>query len=180
MRRLMALALLALLLPAGAWAQGIRYPGSAGGSATALHINAVPAATTGTVEEVLMTYSIPANFFSAVGKGLHFRVGTQVAANGNTKTLRVRIGGIGGAIVASQVTATNATGGLVEGYVLRDGATTARAAAHGLISTDRIGTTIQATGLTFTGAIDLVVTGETGSAAGDATANFFIVSTVNQ
>lgn len=58
----------------------------------------VNTASTGAAEEVLKTYSIPANFFNAQGKGLIIRFGGLNAANANAKTYRIRLGatGLGG------------------------------------------------------------------------------------
>lgn len=48
--------------------------------------------TAGTGEEVLWTYTLPANSINAANKGLRITVHSKTAANGNTKTHRIYVG----------------------------------------------------------------------------------------
>lgn len=146
-------------------------------------VNTTSTATTGTVEEVLATCTLPANALSANGKGVRISATATTAANGNTKVYRIRFGGIaGGQLVAPTIT-TSGAGVAAIAYVIRTGsgaqygwgsATTGTDGAAGNASMNDV-----VLGVTDTGTIDIVVTGTTATAAGDLTHKAIIVEFFN-
>lgn len=128
--------------------------------------------TTGTVEEVLGSVTIPANTLNADYAGVDVLATFSAAANVNNKTVRLRVGGLAGTLVAEIL--NDATSGnrfqlrvtlMVNGSGSMDGAgaytrTTGTSGVYGVPTL---------TGLTFSGTIDIVATGLTGTSAGDVT-----------
>jgi hypothetical protein len=135
-----------------------------------LCVNTTPQATTGLAEEVLATCTITANTLSANGMALRVTAGTTSAANANNKTLKIRLGGIGGATVLSVATTTSAASFKADAVIVRTGAATQIASASALASNQTTSPT-----QTLANALDLVVTGTTATAAGDLTLQFLIV-----
>ena len=138
---------------------------------TVLHVNTTSQATTGTSEEVLATYTLPANTLSADGKALRIQAWCTTAANTNSKTFQIRVGGIGGVSVASTATATSGAALALTSTVIRTGASTQVATGSGLNYT----TPNRNTAAT----IDIVVLGTTGTAAGDLTFRALLVEALN-
>ena len=68
------------------------------------------ATTTGTVEQVLYSWTIPGNTFRQTGGPVGFGLLCHytTAANTNSKRVRLRVSGIGGTLLADQVTTTSA------------------------------------------------------------------------
>jgi len=166
---------------------GIGTPVAAGaGTATAtiggfIHSNVTPVATGGTSEEVLATYTLPANTLSADGKMLRIRAVVTHAANANVTTWRIRLGGIGGTeLLQLGGIATPGTVMLGEIVVARTGSAAAVTTSIGTYSTFVIakGVTI-ASGLDYTADIAIVVTGTTPTAAGDLTFKSLLVEVLN-
>jgi hypothetical protein len=160
------------------------------GSATAviggvLNVNTTSQATTGTVEEVLATYTLPANTLSANGKGLRVTVWGTVTGNTNAKVLRVRFGGIGGTQIATVSTSTAAhTAFYLTASVVRTGAATQASTGVGTVgqtggATSSVSTSVTTPAQTLSGAVDVVVTGTTASASGEATFSGLIVEAIN-
>jgi hypothetical protein len=202
MRRIMGLALLAVLLAAGAQAQGLGQgpglwssgpnltknsdgtysaPGSApiktqAGTGTGttlpsgvLCVNTTAQATTGLVEEVLATCAVPANTLSSNGMGLRITAWGTAVGNANAKNLRVRFGGIGGtALVVLSISGAGGTSWRLVGDVIRTGAATQEASASGS-SASAITALSTSPTAALGGAVDVVVTGLTATAIGDAT-----------
>lgn len=75
---------------------------------------------TGTTEQTLATYSLPANALNVVGRRLRAQAHFSTAANTNTKTFRLYFG----AQVVSIATAVSAAGGYLEMDVIKSGANT--------------------------------------------------------
>jgi len=156
------------------------------GTATAtiggvIHSNVTPVATGGTSEEVLATYTLPANTLSADGKMLRIRAVVTHAANANVTTWRIRLGGIGGTeLLQLGGIATPGTVMLGEIVVARTGSAAAVTTSIGTYSTFVIakGVTI-ASGLDYTADIAIVVTGTTPTAAGDLTFKSLLVEVLN-
>lgn len=134
-----------------------------------LHAITSTVTTTGTTEEVLSTYTMPANTLDSNGRMLHMLVGATTANNANSKTLRIRVGGIAGTMIASQLVSSPASRMFFDVYVVRRTSTT------GFASETQ--NTINQTSITtdFTGSIDIVLTGQTSGAAGDVTVQQFAV-----
>jgi lysophospholipase L1-like esterase len=188
MRRIMGLSLLALLLAVGAGAQGLgQGPGlwSSGPANRATYgpvngtvealvwADSTEVATTGTAEEVLKTYTVPVGYFSKATDMLRILVSARVV-NSNSKILRVRVGGIGGSAIA--LTSTSNIG-IVQNITLTrspDAGVLRYSAVEGGGTASRWEAT-NITGQNFAAAIDIVVTGETGTSAGDLVINQFYV-----
>lgn len=127
--------------------------------------------TQGTTEEILKAVTIPADSFGTNGaySGVEFDASLHAAANTNNKTLSVRVDGIGGTVVNTfAADATSANQFQFHGFFQVNGATTLNGwgANTRLTGASAIfGSAIA--GGDFTDPIDLVVTAETGTAAGD-------------
>lgn len=132
------------------------------------------AATAGTSEEILATYTVPAGTLSENGMWISMEASGITAANTNSKVLNLRFGGIGGTIVATATTTTSAASWYLKARVLRTGATAQATQGWGVVGTVTTVTTTTAA-QTLANAITFVVTGTTASAAGDATYKSYTV-----
>lgn len=161
---------------------GVAYAATQGSSITltGIHcVNTTAQATTGTVEEVLATCTLPANAMSANGKGVRITAWGSLAANGNSKTLNLRFGGLSGTIIAAWTSTGNASGWNLFSTVIRTGAATQVAFGNGYGFNLAPRTTDAAPTQTLSGAVDIVVTGTTATASGDATFKGLIVEFLN-
>lgn len=149
---------------------------------------AAPAqATTGTSEEILATCTIPAATLSANGSFIEFNFFAHIAANGNNKRLLVRIGGIGGAIVADSGTVAHSGNNFVNYapcIVQRLSATTATSSCQVWSVTNSATSSTSSTSpsqfqkalaVTWANANDFVITGTTAGQAGDLTLDTYWV-----
>jgi hypothetical protein len=137
-----------------------------------LHVDATGAATTAvTTEEILGSYSLPANLVSATGKGIRVKGAFSFAANANTKTARIKINGqtiYNSATAVPTDTAPNDGRLYFEFDLIRTGSTTAKVMGMSHISTTTtdsapgIGTV---TGLDFTAIQAIIWAGQNGTAA---------------
>ena len=142
-----------------------------------LNVNTTPKATTGTSEEVLATYTLPANTLSADGKAIRVRAFGKHAANANVATLQIRAGGIGGSVIAT-CTANVSNGQWVMDVIyIRTGAS-AEIAGSLVFGSTGAGNALPGTQNTAN-AIDIVVTGATPTSAGDVTFIGMIVEALN-
>lgn len=143
-------------------------------------INTTSQATTGTIEEVLATYTLPAYTFSATGKGARVSATFILAANGNSKTARLRFGGLSGQVMTG-VVSTN-SGGFITllGSVYRTGANAQFITdAMGFITSAVAVSGTSTTTKTDTADIAIVATGETPTASGDLTVRSLVVEFLN-
>ena len=136
-----------------------------------------------TTEDVLFTYSLPANSLSVSGKGLEIKAFGTFAANGDAKRAQISFG----STVVADTGATNANGGgwMLEAMVFKTGAVgsntqisqgqSAIGSTHGGCTT--VGTPTESE----SGAITVKVTGaSTGSGqANDVLCNFFSINAMN-
>lgn len=142
------------------------------------YYSATGVTTTGTVEEVLRTCTIPANTLTRDGiSAIRVTAKGVKAANANAVSSAIRFGGVAGtAFGGSGTYTTSGTRFTTTGEVVRLTATTQWAS-----STTRIANTVAATPLVGSPVLDLttdiavVVTGLTSVAAGDITVNEFTV-----
>lgn len=206
MRRLLYTLLLLALVPPAAWAQGTgigppncldTYRGPslgkvctlppAGALANAqltgvgglIYTTSATAATgTGTSEQVLGSYSLPANALDAVGRRLRMRASFSAAANGNNKTFLCYFGA---SVITSGVLTTNAKNGFCEVHVVKTGASTQIVWANMLVDTTWItGYKNTASTETDTAAIVIKMSGTDGtSSAGDIVLNDMAVEYLN-
>lgn len=124
------------------------------------------APTTGTIEQILATYTMPANTLGTNGYALRIEGGYSTAATANNKTIRVRVGGIAGTVILAYTSATNNGNVWFSALLTRRTATTTYGNGY---ATD--GATMAVTGAaptpTLTNNVDIVITGETPTASGD-------------
>lgn len=158
-------------------------PGTGTGTAVArvggvLHVYTTKQTTTGTVEEVLATYTLPANTLARDGQAVRITAWGDNAANTNGKTERIRVGGIGGTVVAQRASAVSGAIWRIDLIVVRTGAATQVSSAL-LTENNALSTWAAAPTATLSGAVDIVVTGETPTAAGDLTFKGLIVEALN-
>lgn len=144
-----------------------------------LNVNTTTQATTGTSEEILATYTLPANTLSANGKGVRITAHGTLAANGNTKVVRIRFGGIGGTTVTARSTVGNNVAWEATALIFRTGAATQIAVGRAFSSLDNVQLSDSAPTQTLANAIDIVVTGTTATAIGDLTFKSLIVESIN-
>jgi hypothetical protein len=145
-----------------------------------LNVNTTSQATTGTVEEVLATYTLPANTLSANGKGVRITAWGTTAANGNAKTTRIRFGGIGGTIVATVAGSSSGSAVVLSCVIARTGAATQTSVSlTQLMASSTNSVTVAAPTQTLSGTVDIVVTGTTAASAGDLTFVGMVVEALN-
>lgn len=122
-------------------------------------------------EKVAYTYTIPANTFNVNGNTVELLGVGTLAANANAKTVRVRLGGLAGTVIATAAdNAAANTSWRTQVNVARLGSNSQRAVGMMWFYTSsgvgRAVQTITTTTATDTGTIDLVITVE--AAANDA------------
>lgn len=148
-----------------------------------LCISSATAATTGTTEEVLATCTLPANAFNTNGRAIRIKAWGSSAANGNTKLMRIRFGGIGGTTISQRSFVTASHFPYVEAIVLRTGASAQIAFGESGSGAENSSSTAQQNRSSptsdTTAAIDIVITGHTATAAGDLTLTGFMVEFLN-
>jgi len=115
----------------------------------------------GTGEDVLSSFSVPANTLAVNGQSIWFEACGATAANGNTKTLRVRFGTSGTGLILTHTTSANNQKWVIRGRVVRTGAATQKGYATSIISNVGSAAGVE-TGLdqTLSGAITFEITGE--------------------
>jgi hypothetical protein len=148
--------------------------GTLGGT---LFSSATATATTGTIEETLMQYTLPANTLVTNGRGIRITFGGISAANANTKTFKLYFGATVIANTSFTVAAPN--GATVNAIVtlLRIGATTQ--IAGGLVNITGVGGfAFGAPAETLSGTVLIKLTGTTPTASGDLTANFIVIEAI--
>ena len=131
-----------------------------------------------TDEKDLITYSLPANSLSADGKGVRITAWGTVAANGNTKTIRLKFG----ATVISVIgpSEMSVLDWRIDGLVIRTGAATQDAMATEMLDTAAQDTTITTPTETLNGAVVIKITGLNGTAsANDIVAEGMLVEYLN-
>lgn len=160
-----ALRLLVGLTSANATTLGILAGSSSNDAAVGgtLDVDTGQTGNVGAGEDVLSSYSVPANTLSANGMSLWFEASGTCAANLNAKTLRVRFGTSGTSQILSATVTGSGGGGVwsLRGRVIRTGAATQKGYCM-LVGTNITAVSGVATGLnqTLSGAVTLEVTGE--------------------
>ena len=145
---------------------------------TVLHVNTTSQATTGTSEEVLATYTLPAGTLSANGKAIRVTASCKHAANSNNASCSLRFGGIGGTVIASRASTSSGGQYMLSATLYRTGAATQE--SIGVASVENsMQVTVATPTQTLSGAVDIVVTGTTATAAGDITFRSLLVEALN-
>lgn len=107
---------------------GASHASFLGGTSKSLH---AVLGNVGAGTDVIQTYTQPAASLARDGQMIVFRVEYIFAANGNTKTPSIQFGGVN--IWTPTGTAQNGGGVLVQGWIQRTGAATARACVMGFV-----------------------------------------------
>jgi hypothetical protein len=136
-------------------------------------VNLNTQATTSTAEETLLSYTLPANSLNFNSKGVRIKAWGNYTSNANSKSVRIRFGGLTGAIVAANTT-SGVAGWALEAVVFRTGPSTQKG-----LSIWGEAVTVSTPAQTDTAAIDIAVTGETPSALGEVTAQGLMVEFIN-
>lgn len=123
-----------------------------------------------TTEEILHTYSLPANTIGTNGQGLRIRCWGSTGANANNKTMKLYFGATS---VATPTAATNAKGWELQMDVWRTAAATQQTLGTGIVDTTAVTPAVSAAGTdSFASAVTIKCTGTNGTAsAADITAN---------
>jgi len=139
------------------------------GRVPAIAYTSATSASTGanTTETDLQSYTLPANVLGDNGRALRIRAWGDTAANGNTKTIRLKFGGT--TLQANNTTAApNGLDWVTEAYVVRISSGQQTYSSFMLMSTTPQDTTSTAISITDTASIVIKVTGQNGTAnAGD-------------
>lgn len=131
---------------------------------------------TGTSEQVLQTYSLPANTLANAGDSVRVSCWGTTGANGNNKTMKLYFGA---SVIATPTAATNAKGWYLDMVVMRTGAATQAALGRGVVDVTPV-TVYQNAGTdALTSAVTIKCSGTDGtSSAADITANGMLVELV--
>lgn len=154
--------------PAGGFhPMGVIY-GTTGTTATAA----------GTAEQVLATYSLPANALDTAGRRIRVRVAFHAAANANNKTVKLYFGA---SVITTATAATNNKNGFLEMDIVKTGASTQIVWAKGGVDTTAVTPYVNASSTEAdTAAIVIKATGTDGTdSAGDITVDDFSVQYMN-
>lgn len=146
------------------------------GSQALLGSHGLSAATAGTSEEVLATYTLPKGAVDTNGQGLRIIAWATTAANGNNKALGIRVNGLTGTVVAASAAAGINNGVIrLEAIVRRASSTTVNAIGMSIAAAVAALTNVAAgtVGNFDTADQTIVVTGTTATAAGDLTLRGF-------
>jgi hypothetical protein len=146
-----------LLGKAGNSSSSVRAPGM-------LATQLVSAATgANTTETDLQTFTLPANLFDAVGRGIRFKMWGTTGADANTKTVRVYFGA-GNKIYDSTGVTSNNGSWMVTGEIYKIGANLQASWTTGIFINSWPSTDVQQNTQTESGTIVLKVTGQNGTA----------------
>jgi hypothetical protein len=142
------------------------------------------AATTGTIEEVLASCTIPADSLGGTNDfaGFIAFVSWDAAANTNAKTVRIRVGGLTGTVVSvhtADATSGNQLQNSVEMYVDGSDSLIGKGTYTRTTGTTGVYASGPVSGLTFSSTIDIAFTGETATQAGDITLTSFRVAFIS-
>ncbi|HKD28314.1 MAG TPA: hypothetical protein VKC66_20725 [Xanthobacteraceae bacterium] len=130
-----------------------------------------------TTEDILQTFTLPANTLDAVGRSLRIRAWGTFGANTNIKTIRLYFGS---KIYDSTALAQNGTGWILEAEVYKTGSNTQTSWATILAGFSDPGAEINAPNQTDTAPIVIKVTGQNGTAsANDTVCNGMSVLIIN-
>jgi len=157
-----------IILPAGG---GTGTTGVSG----LLCVGAALVTTTGTAEQTLATCTVPANTLNANSMTLRVTASGLTAANGNTKVIRARWGGIAGNACAAVSTSGSGVGWRLVSEITRLGDATHQWCIGAGTAATSTGLTISAPTLDLTAANTIVITITTATQAGDASLYHYMV-----
>jgi hypothetical protein len=138
------------------------------GIVTSLFTSTTAASNVSTTETDLITYSLPANTLSANGQKVRITTWGTIAANANSKTVKLYFGST--AVVTRTSTLNNGSW-VVTGLVARTGATTQIEVGSNVFSADlALIPSTASPAETLSGAVTIKVTGTSATASSDVTA----------
>ena len=130
-------------------------------------------------EDVLQTYTLPANTLTNVGDILHIVAGGVFGGTSDSKTARIRFGGIAGAVLCGPTgVSAGATRWVIESWIVKTAAGAQSFTSLGnTVNANTSGTTSGTTALDETTNLQIVATGQntTNPAAGSITCQYFHV-----
>jgi hypothetical protein len=137
-----------------------------------LFTSTTAAATTGTAEETLMSYTMPANTLAVNGRGVRITAWGSTAANVNAKMIKVYFGTSVPAVIT---TSSSGAAWRATAYMTRTGAAAQTSWGEILVSASAAAYGAFTATEALTSTVLIKVTGTTATAAGDATATGFMV-----
>lgn len=152
--------------------QLVTWPAAFDGDVISLETNTTTAANVSTNETDLMTYSLPGGSLAVNGQKVRITGWGTYAANGNTKTVRIRFGST---VVSTRASTGNNVAWWIQALVVRTGAATQVASGVQLESGNAGQPTATSPSETLADAITIKLTGQSGTASDDVTARGFIV-----
>ena len=139
---------------------------------------ATASTATGTGEQVLATYSLPANALDVTGRTLRIKAAFTAASNGNNKTFKLYFGA---SAITSGTLTTSGKNGVAELIVTKSGSSTQIVYGTMLVDTTPITPYVNASGSdTDTSAITIKFSGTDGTnSAGDIVLDSFTIEYLN-
>lgn len=135
-------------------------PGGGGGSSSSvLDVSTTSVGNVGTGEDVLYTYTLPADTLGTDDDFIRGRISGIVANNGNVKTIKLKFGGTT-FLTRGTTTPVIGQGWMIEWEVIRTGATSQKCNATFSGSDGIVSAYYSAAGETLSGTVDIVLTGE--------------------
>lgn len=137
-----------------------------------------------TTEDIMQTCTVPAAQLANTGDRLHIVAAGTLGATTDTKSVKVRLGGIAGNIGANLIaTITGSTSWSVDLWVLKTGSNTQTVIYNGAVASASSPASARSstTTLTDTNTISIVVTGQnsTNSVAGSVTCQTLLVDYIH-
>ena len=182
MGKLLSAAVALCLLAAGSFGQTVTPSGSV--PYVPLVVDGASAGNTAVTntEEVLKTYTVPANTLNNIGDVLEITAGGVMGATTDVKTAGIRVGGIGGALCAAP---SGNAASMIRWYgsarLVKTGTTAMSITGFGaVLNGSNNGTSSGTTNITTTASTDVVITGKnaTNSVAGSVTVQYFSVTLI--
>jgi hypothetical protein len=129
--------------------------------------------TTGTIEETLASYAMPANLLNRNGQRLFIRAWGTTAANGNNKTQRLMLGST--QLVTTGALAANDKDWQLNAIVIRTGQASATSTALGSANAAGVAHDVVASTEDFSTALTIALKATDASSAADTTLKGFTV-----
>lgn len=152
--------------------QLVTWPAAFDGDAISLDTNTTAASNVSTTETDLMTYSLPAGALAVNGQKVRVTGWGTYAANGNTKTVRLRFGST---IISTRAGTGNNVAWWIQAIVVRTGDATQVASGIQLEVGNAGQPTSTSPAETLSSAVTIKLTGQSATASDDITARGFMV-----
>lgn len=143
-------------------------------------INVTQAPNSGTGETTLHTFTLPADFFNVNKRAIRVKIEGSFAANGNTKTLKFKLGAAGSVTLNPVTTAPNGVRFSAEILVIRTGADAQSIFSRVLVGLAAYDLVSKATATEDDGAtMAVAITGQSGTASSDILLDLTTVEFLN-